>query len=277
MHTIWKGTILISKFQIPVKLFAATEDNEISLKQTHKPCGSGISHLKFCKTCNTTVEQNQIQKVYEMGSENFVEVTDEDLKLISPQSNKNFVIKQFFHENELSFVYMKKHYYIGTDEVGEEVLQLLHQCLLKSKKVGIGYITLRSTQSLAAIRPMNNGIVLSTLHYADEVRSNQQNNNFSTEAQINLSSDHLFVFDQLVNAMTKPLEISSYGNKYNEELRYLLENKIANRLPNQNDTQDVTHRNNNFSELLSSLQRSLDYVKADTNLFFASDNTNQPH
>ncbi|TCZ73789.1 Ku protein [Paenibacillus albiflavus] len=273
MHAMWKGTIQIAQFQIPVKLFATTEDKELSLKQTHRACGDNISHLKFCQTCNSTVEMDQIQKVYELGGGNSVEVSDEELKKISPQANKNFVIEQFIDNSDLNIVQMKKHYFVGTDEVGEEVFQLFLTCLQKSKKIGIGYITLRSVQYLAAIRPMGNGIVLSILHYADEVRSMQQINNTVAGVKTKIFEDHILILSQLIDAMTGPFEFAKYGNRYNDALRLLIENKIANRSPKNDEIEPVMPQNN-IVDLLSSLQRSLDFVNSETTLFSTSENNN---
>jgi len=271
---MWKGTIQIAQFQIPVKLFATTEDKELSLKQTHRTCGDNISHLKFCQTCNSTVEMDQIQKVYELGGGNSVEVSDEELKKISPQANKNFVIERFIPNSDLNIIQMKKHYFVGTDEVGEEAFQLFTMCLQKSKKIGIGYITLRSVQYLAAIWPMDNGIVLSILHYADEVRSMQKINNTDVREKTNIFDNHILILNQLIDAMTGPFEGAKYVNRYNDALRLLIENKIANRSPKYDEIDQVNTRNDNIVDLLSSLQRSLDFVSSETTLFSASDNNN---
>jgi DNA end-binding protein Ku len=277
MHAMWKGTIQIAKFQIPIKLYAATEDKEISLKQTHAPCGGSISHLKFCQTCNTRVEMEEIQKVYDLSGGNFVEITEDELKGISPQASKTMIIEQFVSEMDINRIRLKKHYYMGTDEVGEEAFRLFQASLLQSQKIGIGYITLRSVQSLAAVWPLDEGLVLSTMLYEDEIRSMEQINAPTSPSLSHLSEAHVFVFNQLIHAMSMPYVASKYSNKYDEALRYLIENKITKIAPRDNVTeQPQLQRNANLEDLLSSLNTSLDYVKNENDVFTQSD-FNQTH
>lgn len=277
MHAMWKGTIQIAKLQVPIKLYAATEDKEISLKQTHTPCGGSINHLKFCHTCNAEVGSEDIQKVYDLGGGNVVEVTLDELKRIAPPASKSVVIEQFVDESDITRIRMKKHYYVGTDEVGEEAFRLFHKSLLQSRKIGIGYITLRSVQNLAAVWALEEGLVLSTMLYNDEVRSMEPINAPSNKAKAYVSEDHLFVFNQLIHAMSTPFESSKYVNKYDEALRYLIENKITNKIPSRIVTEEPSlQRNANLEDLLSSINSSLDSIKNDPDVFTQSD-FNQTH
>lgn len=277
MHAMWKGTIQIAKLQLPIKLYAATEDKEISLKQTHMPCGGSINHMKFCHTCNTEVEMEQIQKVYDLGGGNFVEVTADELKKISPPASKSVVIEQFVDEADINRIRLKKHYYVGTDEVGEEAFRLFHKSMLQSRKIGIGYITLRSVQNLAAIWPLEEGLVLSTMLYHDEVRSMEPITSPTNKSKMFVSEDHLFVFNQLIHAMSSPFEGSKYVNKYDEALRYLIENKVTNKMPSIIAAEEpLLQRKTNLEDLLSSIHTSLDFVKNEGDAFTQSD-FNQTH
>lgn len=263
MHAMWKGTIQIAKFQVPIKLYAATEDKEVSLKQTHKPCGGSINHLKFCQTCNAEVAAEDIQKGYDLGGGNLVEVTQDELKELAPQASKSVIVEQFVDESEINRIRLKKHYYVGTDEVGEEAFRLFHKCLYQSRKIGIGYITLRSVQSLAAIWPLEDGLVLSTMLYHDEIRSMEPVIAPSNRTKSYVSEDHLFVFNQLIQAMSAPFTDTKYVNKYDQALRSLIDNKIANRIPvNPVAEEPLRQRSANLEDLLASIQTSLDHVQS---------------
>jgi DNA end-binding protein Ku len=277
MHAMWKGTIQIAKFQIPIKLYAATEDKEISLKQTHAACGGSISHLKFCQTCDTKVEMEDIRKVYDLGGGNFVEITEEELKGITPAASKTMIIEQFAEDNDITRLRMKKHYYMGTDEVGEEAFRLFQTSLLQSNKIGIGYITLRSSQSLAAVWPLDEGLVLSTMLYEDEIRTADLVNAPILGARTPVSESHVFVFSELIKAMTTPFDGSKYVSKYDESLRALIESKITKIAPRERVAEQPTlQRGANLQDLLASLNTSLDYVKNENDAFTQSD-FNQTH
>lgn len=277
MHAMWKGTIQIAKFQIPIKLYAATEDKEISLKTTHAVCGGSISHLKYCQACETKVEAAEIKKVYDLGGGNFVELTEEELKGITPQASKTFVIEQFAEAEEISRIRLKKHYYIGTDEVGEEAFKLFRTSLAQSKKIGIGYITLRSVQNLAAIWPSEDGIVLSTMLYEDEIREMERIVAPTNRVGAHVSEAHLFAFNQLIAAMSAPFVGSKYVNPYDLALRSLIESKITKLSPKERvKDEPQLQRNANLEDLLSSLNTSLDFVKNENDAFAQTD-SNQTH
>ncbi|RED58609.1 Ku protein [Cohnella lupini] len=277
MHAVWKGTIQIAKFQIPVKLYAATEDRELSLKQTHAPCGGSISHLKYCQACDAKVEPEEIRKGYDLGGGNFVEISEEELKGIAPQASKTMIIEQFAEDSAVSRMRLKRHYYIGTDEVGEEAFRLFHASLLQSKKVGLGYLTLRSVQSLAAVWPLEEGLVLSTMLYEDEIRPAVRVNVPVHPSKPEVTEAHMFVFNQLIQAMSASFVGAKYENKYAEALKALIESKVTKLAPKANDKElPAIPRSANLEDLLSTLSTSLDFVKNESDAFSQSD-FNQKH
>ncbi|XID92368.1 Ku protein [Paenibacillaceae bacterium WGS1546] len=269
MHAMWKGTIQIAKIQIPIKLYAATEDKEISLRQIHEACGGPISHLKYCQACETRVETDAIRKAYDLGGGNLVELAEDELEAIAPQASKTFVVEQFADEAKVGRIRLKKHYYVGTDELGEDAFRLLHAGLLREKKAGIGYITLRSAQSLAAIWPAEEGLVLSTMLYEDEIRQMDRIAAPSNRVRERVPEDHAFAFRQLILAMSGEYAGAKYPNRYDESLRMLIQRKIA-KLPTKERPADepaAIRREGNMEELLSALTASLDYAQSGSGAF----------
>ncbi|MFC5468288.1 Ku protein [Cohnella suwonensis] len=282
MHAMWKGTVQIAKIQIPVKLYAATEDKELSLRQMHAVCGGSVSHLKYCQTCDAKIEPQDIRKIYDLGGGNSVEITEEELKSIAPAASKTMIIEQFANETEVDRVRLKKHYYVGTDEVGEEGFRLLQASLRQSRKVGIGYVTLRSVQSLAALWPLGDGLVLSTMLYEDEVRpmAPVYATSPTAAAKPPVPDAHLLVFNQLIAAMTSPFEGARYVNHYDVALRGLIEGKLTKLAPRTAAvSEEPALRRNaaNLDDLLASLTTSLDAVKGAGGDPFAQSDFNQTH
>jgi hypothetical protein len=52
---------------IPVKLYAATANKDISFHQRHNVCDTRIHYQKFCPNCERTVGLDEIQKGYEFA------------------------------------------------------------------------------------------------------------------------------------------------------------------------------------------------------------------
>ncbi|MFC5404346.1 Ku protein [Cohnella soli] len=282
MHAMWKGTVQIAKIQIPVKLYAATEDKELSLKQMHAPCGGSVSHLKYCQTCDAKIEPEDMRKVYDLGGGNVVEITEDELTSLAPPASKTMIVEQFASEAEVERLRLKKHYYVGTDEVGEEAFRLLQASLRQSRKIGIGYVTLRSVRNLAALWAQGEGLVLSTMLYEDEVRPMAPVYAKSPAAaeRTAVPEAHLLVFDRLVAAMTSPFEGTRYVNHYDSALRELIDSKIAKLAPKPAmgaDQQGVRRGTAHLEDLLASLTTSLDAVTGAGGDPFAQQDFGQTH
>ncbi|WP_219640907.1 Ku protein [Cohnella sp. CFH 77786] len=254
MQAFWKGTIQIAKLQFPAKLYAASEDKGIVFRQQHQACGQPISHLKFCQTCNVPVETGEIRKAYELGGGKFLEIEEEELQNLAPKADKTFRIEHFVRSSEIEPFYMKKHYFVGFETVGAQAFDILHYCLTKMKRTGIGYVTFRSVQQLAAIWASRDGMMLSTLHYADEVRANPAAAPANTQE---ITPSLLEAFGSLVSGMSVPFEPGAYKNVYNEAVIRLIDSKWMGQIPVEAVPREETEPQEAAADFLSAIQRSL--------------------
>jgi len=99
MHTIWKGSISFGLVNIPVNLFAATENKDISFRSIHKECNSPIKYEKLCPVCDREVGNDEVIKGYEYEPGKYVVITSEELKEIAPESNRTIEIIDFVKLN----------------------------------------------------------------------------------------------------------------------------------------------------------------------------------
>ncbi|WP_123043149.1 Ku protein [Cohnella candidum] len=254
MQAFWKGTIQIAQLQVPIKLYSATEEKGISFRQQHADCGNPISHLKYCQSCQTEVENENIRKVYDLGGGKFVEVSEEELQAIAPPADKTFRVQHFVRSSELEPHYWKKHYFVGVDEVGGQAFELLRYSLLKMKRTGIGYVTMRSVQQLAALWASKDGLMLTTLHYADEVRAYPAAN---SSAVPEMTTELMQAFGSLVSGLSVPYDPALYPNVHNESMIHLIDSKIAGQVPEVSHPLASTDSSRHLTDFMSAIQRSL--------------------
>ncbi|MBB6671362.1 non-homologous end joining protein Ku [Cohnella nanjingensis] len=258
MQAFWKGTVQIAKLQVPIKLYAATEEKTVSFRQQHRACSHAIAYQKYCAHCETAVEPAEVGKAYDLGGGQFIEIEESELKLLAPASDKTFYIEHFVRSADIEPYYMKKHYFIGMDEVGEQAFRVLHAGLFKLKRTGIGYITLRSVQQLAALWATKEGLMLTTLHYADEVRPALSAG--SPAAGPFAQPELLEAFGSLVSGMSVPFDPTEYRNVYQEAVKRLIDAKIAHRIPNGPHPAPVAEDGENLVDFLSAVERSLAHI-----------------
>ncbi|TCS84167.1 Ku protein [Tepidibacillus fermentans] len=224
MHTMWKGSISFGLVNIPIKMFASTEDKEIKFRYLHKECKTPLKYVRTCPTCNVEVEWNDIVRGFEYEPGRFVLIEDEALASLQPEINKAIEILDFVNLSEIDPIYFDKSYYLSPQDTGGKAYNLLRQGLKETGKIGIAKITIRSKQSLAAIRVYQNLLVLETLYFPDEVRSVELVPGIPQNMDVN--EKELSMAIQLIENLSAPFEPNKYTDDYREALRELINKKI---------------------------------------------------
>lgn len=249
MQTIWKGAISFGLVTIPVKLHAATEDKGIKLRQIHSKCKKPIKQEKKCPVCNEDVSSNDLVKGYEYATDRFVVISDTELDgLKSDIEEKAVDIVEFVKLKEIDPVYFDKTYYLATDTNGTKAYALLREALAKSKKIGIAKITIRSKERLAALRVLNDHLVLETLHFPDEVRSTID---LPQIGNVKLSAKEKEIATSLIEQLTAEFDPAKYHDEYRERLEKLIESKI----PKQGE------QPSNVINLMDAMEKSIASIK----------------
>lgn len=172
MHTIWKGSISFGLVNIPIKLHAATEDKDISLRTLHKECHSPIKYEKVCPVCQKEVGKEDIVRAFEYTKGKFVVLEDSELEELKKQNEEKSVeIMDFVKIEEIDPIYFNRSYFMSPNDGGIKAYSLLRQALKESNKVGLAKIIIRSKEQMAVIRVVDNTLLMETIHYPDEVRS----------------------------------------------------------------------------------------------------------
>ncbi|HVE25252.1 MAG TPA: Ku protein, partial [Sporichthya sp.] len=152
-QTIWKGAISFGLVSIPVRVFSATEEHGVSLRQVHAADGGRIRYKRFCELDGEEVPYSDIAKGYDLGGGEMVVLTDEDMESLPLPSTKAVDVLQFVPEDQFDPIAIAKSYYLQADQLGEKPYVLLRDALRSTGKVAIVKVALRSRESLAAIRP----------------------------------------------------------------------------------------------------------------------------
>src|SRR5665647_2914449 len=97
MHTMWKGSISFGLVNIPIKMFAATEDKDIKFRNIHKECQTPIKYEKICPTCKKEIQQEDIVRGYEYEPGHFVVIDDNDIEALKNTTGKAIEILDFVH------------------------------------------------------------------------------------------------------------------------------------------------------------------------------------
>ncbi|HHU06365.1 MAG TPA: Ku protein [Clostridiales bacterium] len=217
-----KSVITFGMVAIPIAMHTATQDNDIHFNQLHKEDGSRIRYKKTCAHCGKEIAQEDIVKGYEYDKDKYVVITDEEIEKIKTEKEKSIQILHFAQLNQISPVYYDKTYQAVPEKGGEKAFELLRLALFSEQKIAIGKTVLGTRDTLMAIIPREDGILISTMFYADEVKELQKQYTKPevSEAELNMAK-------LLINSMDTPFDPSKYKDEYQEKLRALIETKIS--------------------------------------------------
>lgn len=225
MHTVWKGAISFGLVHVPVKMFSATEDKDISMRYIHTECGSPLSYIRKCPSCDEEVKWEEITKGYEYEKGKFVLFEKDELDQLSEQANKSISILDFVNLTDIDPIYFQKTYYLSPDQSGGNAYQLLMTAMRETGKIGIAKISIRSKSSLAAIRVLEDCLAIETIFYPDEIRPVSQVPNLPENIAVN--DKELTMAKMLIDQLSTPFDPEKYTDDYREKLLELINHKVA--------------------------------------------------
>ncbi|MGH2684256.1 MAG: Ku protein [Actinomycetota bacterium] len=223
MRTLWRGAISFGLVSIPIRVYTATEEKTLRFNQLHEKDHGRIKYKRVCSTDGEEVPFDEIVKGYEYEKDRYVILTDEELDSVPVESTRTIDIAQFVDRSEIDPIYYKKTYYLGPEEAGVKAYQLLRDALRDGDRVGIAKVSFRDKEHLAAVRLMDDVLVLDTMFWPDEVREAEFP---ELEKKPKVSDKELQMATSLIENLTEPFKPEAYADEYREALLDIVEKKV---------------------------------------------------
>lgn len=225
MRPLWKGAVSFGLVFVPVKLYAATEKKDIRFNYLHEKCKTPVQYRRFCPYCETEVPMEEIVRGYEYEKGKYIVLKEEDFGKPATAGGKNIEILDFVDLTEIEPIYYEKGYYLAPGDGGARVYELLKQAMFETGKVAVARVVIRSRETLAAIRASGNTLVLSTMHFPDEIR--QANILPELNYNVNLQENELKMAVNLINSLSSNFQPEKYTDTYRQGLMEIIQAKIA--------------------------------------------------
>lgn len=220
-RAIWRGTISFGMVNIPIKLYTATESQDISFRQLHKEDNSPIRLVKRCAADGQDLSADEIVRGYEYGKDRYIIIDDSDLDKLPLPSKHTIELTAFVKADEIDPLYYEKGYYIEPEEVGRKPFALLTRALAEKDLTAIGKLAIRTKERLCALRTKDGGLVLETLFWADEVRMPD-----NEPADVKVSAAEMKIAYALIDLLEAKFEPDAYRDEYRETLMSVIEAKL---------------------------------------------------
>lgn len=170
-RSIGSGTISFGLVSIPVKLYPAASSQSVSFNLLHAKCGNRIRQQRFCPVCNEVVEREGLVRGYEFAKDQYVRISEEELEALEGEASQAIEISEFVPLAQVDPVFFEKSYYLGPDKGGEKPYRLLAEAMTQAGKVALAKFVLRGRENLVLVRSAQDGLMLHTMYFADEVRN----------------------------------------------------------------------------------------------------------
>ncbi|MDA0637995.1 Ku protein [Nonomuraea sp. MCN248] len=224
MRSIWKGAISFGLVTIPVKLYSATEQKDVSFHQVHRDDGGRIRYKRVCTLDGEEVPYADIAKGYELATGEMVVLTDEDFEGLPLSTSRRIDVLQFAPAEQIDPIYFAKSYYLEPDAQGAKPYVLLRNALESSGQVAVVKVALRQRESLATLRVRDGVFVLETMLWPDEIR--KPDFEFLDE-DIDVRAQELKMAESLISTMEADFDPTEYHDAYREALQEVIEAKVA--------------------------------------------------
>jgi DNA end-binding protein Ku len=222
-QSIWKGSISFGLVSIPVRLFSATEEKDISFRQVHREDGGRIRYKRVCAVDGEEVAYADIAKGYELPDGEMVVLDDDDFANLPISSSRSVEVLSFVPAEQIDAVQMSKPYYC--DPTGDvKPYLLLRDALEKSDRVAVVKVALRQRERLAMLRAREGVLVLQTLLWPDEVRAPKLD---LAEDDVKIREQELAMAESYITALSGDFEPEEFSDQYRHALEEVIEAKVA--------------------------------------------------
>lgn len=226
-RVLWKGAISFGLVHIPVGLYSAEKRNSFDLTMLDRRTMKPVGFKRYNKETGEDVTWDDIVKGYEYEKERYVVLTEEDFKRANVEATQTVDILSFVNGAEIGPMYFETPYYLAPDKRGHKGYALLRETLKQTGKVGIANVVIRTRQYVAALMPVGEVIVMSTLRYANELQPADEFEVPSKDLKsVGITPREIDMARRLVDEMSDTWKPDELHDSYHEDLMALIEKRI---------------------------------------------------
>jgi DNA end-binding protein Ku len=226
MRSIWKGAISFGLVSIPVKLYTATEERDVSFHQVHREDGGRIRYKRVCSVDGDEVAYADIAKGFELPGGEMVVLTDDDLADLPLSTSRVVDVLSFVPLDQVDPIYFAKSYYLEPDKTATKPYLLLRNALERSGMVALVKVAIRTKEVLATLRVRDGVLMMETMIWPDEVRTPD----FPfLEEDVTVRPQELTMAESLIESMAGDFDPGQYHDEYREALQQVVEAKVEGR------------------------------------------------
>ncbi|HEY3005164.1 MAG TPA: Ku protein [Kribbellaceae bacterium] len=257
MQAIWKGAISFGLVTIPIKVFSATEEKDISFRQVHVADGGRIRYKRVCSECGKEIPYADIGKGYELADGRMVVLEAEDFADLPLSTKKVIDVLEFVPADQVDPLYLGKSYYLAADGQGAKPYVLLRDALTGSELYALVKVALRSRESLGLLRSVDDVLVLQVMLWPDEVRDATF---AAPDEDVDVRPQERAMAESYIDTLRGDFDPTQYTDAYREALEAVVEAK-AGGIPLPEAEEETEAEGAQVVDLVAALRASVEAAK----------------
>jgi DNA end-binding protein Ku len=260
-RALWSGTISFGLLNVPVRMYSAVSRKTIRFNELRESDGSRVRHKRVAESDEKEVPYDEIVKGYEISPDRYVILSRDELDELNPAKTRAIEIQDFVDIEDIDPIYFDSPYYLGPADGAEKAYGLLVKAMESAGKAAIARFVLRNKEHLAAIRPMDGVLTLTTMRFADEVVSPQELEDVLPDSSPRVEKREREMAEKLIDSLSGDFEPDKYRDEYREQLLSLIEQKAEGKeiVAAEAEEPEPTKA----PDLMAALEESLAAVKGD--------------
>jgi DNA end-binding protein Ku len=224
-RAIWSGSLSFGLVSVPVKAFSAVNDHNLHFHQLQKKTGARIKYDKVSAKTGKSIDSDDIERGFELSKGKYVVVDTDELDALQPQTTRTIDITDFVDLNAVDPIYYDHTYWLAPDgDAADRAYRLLLAAMESAERVAIGTVVMRNKQYLAAIRPLDGALAMSTMRFADEIVPRKKIAGVPS-ARSKPAPKELALAQQIIDSLASDWDPKRYRDTYTDELKDLIERK----------------------------------------------------
>jgi DNA end-binding protein Ku len=223
MRAMWKGAVAFGLVNVPIKLYAATEDHDVKFHQVHAADGGRVKMQRTCSVDGKPIEFKELAKAYETPSGQVVLMEDSDFEGLPVPGMREIEVVEFVPSDQIDPVLLDRSYYLEPETSALKPYVLLREALAATDRTAIVRVVLRNKTQLGALRVRDNVLVLQTMLWPDEVRAAEFD---ALDTEIEVRPQELSMASSLIDSLSTDFDPTAYRDEYREALMAVIEAKL---------------------------------------------------
>lgn len=223
-RSIWKGAISFGLITIPVKVYGATEEKDISFHQVHSADGGRIKYKRVCEKCGEEVPFADIAKGYTAADGRVAILEKEDFDDLPLPSNRAVEVVQFVEESAVDPTYVSKTYVLEADGAGVKPYVLLRDAMVATGRAAVVKVALRQRESIALIRQRDDVLLMHTMLWPDELRDTSF---AAPPEEVSASKAEVSMAKSFIKELEGEFDPSAFTDSYREALEQVVQAKLS--------------------------------------------------